>query len=432
VAFPSNQPNFLPNLLDWTVNRPDRTFHAYVVEPCKYEPAAHSDIFDAAINYFIERRLERLDPYVQDAAAALPLRFDLVTFPEAFLPIERLIAVLSYVGRAERFGCVHVGLRPSAADPNHLFSVSALKKSVHKIRNIPDLVGADLDAFESWLDAQEKHALFNVGCLFTVDSSQQVRVCLHPKMVQSKFESGPLHEQNMEEANLLTVVTLRPTDKKLKTIVVQPLLCSDALQLDTKRAGSRPLQALQLDADCLGDNPPDHVDIVSVATCTPQVPGPSSKAPQYRIWHHEFRKTFELAAFDDSFGRHHFATFVLSNFQMISADEPGGLSGAFIPVPVLRKRFPEYVALSCYGKPPDSEENRWSRPDEDCVADVQWKTRGYIAALSPFSGKPESIARMFGFTVHKLLRDQSLWNTNRGLTDCILRVNEAVGGQFSL
>jgi hypothetical protein len=45
----NDNPNFLPNLLDWTVNRRDRTFHVYVVEPGKYEPKTHSNIFDAAI-----------------------------------------------------------------------------------------------------------------------------------------------------------------------------------------------------------------------------------------------------------------------------------------------------------------------------------------------------------------------------------------------
>ena len=60
----------------------------------------------------------------------------------------------------------------------------------------------------------------------------------------------------MEEGNLLTAVVLRPTNKNLKTIIVQPLLCSDALHLPTKRGGSRPLEAMQRDADCLGKKPP--------------------------------------------------------------------------------------------------------------------------------------------------------------------------------
>jgi hypothetical protein len=257
-----------------------------------------------------------------------------------------------------------------------------------------------------------------------------VRVCLHPKLVQSKYEVSPLEEENMEEANLLTVVTLRPTNKALKSVIVQPVLCSDALHLATKRGDSRPLEALQRDADCLGDNPPDHIDIVSVAMCTPQVPSPASKALYYRTWHNEFKKTFERAASDDSLARHHFATFVLSNFQMMSTGDPGGLSGAFIPVPVGHSAFPDFVTLSCYGHPEDSKDNRWSTPDEDCVTRGKWSTRGYIASLNPFSEKADAIARMFGFTVHKFPRDQSLWAPKHGLTHCTLKVAEDRGSSL--
>ena len=233
------------------------------------------------------------------------------------MPAGPLLDILKNVGRLDDFGCVHVGLRPSATKLNHLFLASELKALRDELKAVPGLWAADLDSFSGWLDSQDDRLRFNVGCLFTVDAEQRVRVCLHPKLVQSKYEVSPLPEQNMEEANLLTVITLRPTNKKFKTIVVQPLLCSDALHLATKRTDSRPLEALQGDADCLGNNPPDHIDIVSVPTCTPQVSGPSSKASYYRTWHSEFKKTFERAASDDSLARHHFATFVLSNFQMM-------------------------------------------------------------------------------------------------------------------
>ena len=427
VVSSNNTRNFLPNLLDWTVNRRDRTFHVYVVEPAQYEPKTHSNIFDAAINVFIERRPGRIDPYVPASLIDAPLRFDLVTFPEAFLPPQRLLEILKYIGLTEAFGCVHVGLRPSATEPNHLFQVEELRALIRELKQIPDLTRKDLEAFEGWLKCQDEHARFNVGCLFTLDADRQVRVCLHPKMVQSKYEISPLEEQNMEEGNLLTAVVLRPTNKNLKTIIVQPLLCSDALHLPTKRGGSRPLEAMQRDADCLGKKPPDHVDIVSVATCTPQVSEPSSKGSGYRIWHNEFRKTFERAATDDSLGRHHFATFVLSNFQLMPAGEPGGLLRRVHPG-AREKQVPFlcYTVVSRLAQ--DSAENRWSRPDEDCITDARWerRTRGYIAALSPIS-KPEAIARMFGFAIHRLPRDQSLWSANEGLTYCTLRVAELRG-----
>jgi hypothetical protein len=427
VVSSNNAPNFLPNMLDWTVNRQDRTFHVYVVEPGLYEPKTHSDIFEAAINMFIESRPKPIDPYARHASVDQPLRFDLVTFPEAFLPPEQLLGILGYIGRLDSFGCVHVGLRSSATDRNHLFPVPKLEELVEELRNVEGIVKTDLVAFEDWLSGQGRDARFNVGCLFTLDADQKVRVCLHPKMVQSKYEVSPLEEKNMEEANLLTVITLRPANKDLKTVIIQPLLCSDVLHLPTKRGGSRPLEALQRDAICLGDRPPDHVDIVSVATCTPQVLAPSSKAPRYRTWQDKFKETFERAASDDALGRHHFATFVLSNFQMLSAHEPGGLSGAFLPVSPGHDEFPKYVTLSCYGKPLRSNENRWSRPNEDCLTRGKWQARGYIAALSPFTGKPEAIARMFGFTVDKLPRDRSLWDSNRGLTVCTLDIGEFQG-----
>jgi hypothetical protein len=98
-----------------------------VVEPGQYQPKNHARIFDAAINVFIERKPTRVDLYTQDASATPPLHFDLVTFPEAFLPVERLLEILKYVGRLDSFGCVHVGLRPSAAELNHLFLTSELK-----------------------------------------------------------------------------------------------------------------------------------------------------------------------------------------------------------------------------------------------------------------------------------------------------------------
>ncbi|WP_322868303.1 hypothetical protein U7859_02295 [Bradyrhizobium ottawaense] len=402
----------------------------YVVEPGKYEPETHSNIFEAAINVFIERRIQPLDRYASDTLADPPLRFDLVTFPEAFLPAERLIDLLAYISRAEGFGCVHVGLRPSATDLNHLFAVPELSNLVKELRGLPDIVNKDLDSFECWLSGQTLSARFNVGCLFAVDADRRVRICLHPKMVQSKYEVSPLPEDNMEEANLLTVVTLRPTNKDLKTVVVQPLLCSDALHLGTKRNGSRPLEALQKDAGCLGNQPPDHIDIVSVATCTPQVPGLSSRGANYRTWHSEFRDTFRRAANDDALGRHHFAAFVLSNFQIMPTGGQGGLSGAFMPVSVRHREFPEFVTLCSYGRPGGAFENRWSGPDDDYMMDG--KSRGHIVALSPFTGRPEAAARIFGFTVHRLPRDQSLWSPNEGLTHCTLKIGEVQESSQSL
>jgi hypothetical protein len=425
----SGQPKFLSTVLDWPVSRPDRTFQVFVVEPGRYEPKIHSNIFDAAINVFVERKPEQVDLYMRGISAAPVPHFDLLTFPEAFLPARRLLEILDSVSRVEALGCVHVGLRPSAVEPNHLFRTGELKELLNELQKVPGLLRADLNSFSTWLDGQSDNLRFNVGCLFTIDAEHQTRICLHPKLIQSKYEVSPLAEQDMEEANLLSVVALRPTNKALKSVLIQPLLCSDILHLATKRGGSRPLEALQRDADCLGAIPPDHIDIVSVPTCTPQVENPVSKASYYRTWHNEFRRTFERAASDDSLARHHFAIFVLSNYRTMPTGKPGGLSGAFVPVPLGHSAFPDYVTLSCYGLPADSNENRWSNPDEDCVTPGKWSTRGYIASLSPSVGNPDAVARMFGFTIHRFPRDQSFWGSRDGLTRCTLRVAEREGSQ---
>ena len=55
----------------------------------------------------------------------------------------------------------------------------------------------------------------------------------------------------MEEGTLLTVVTLIPTDKRLLTVSIQPLICSDALLQNTDRPVSRPLEAVHRDAAVL-------------------------------------------------------------------------------------------------------------------------------------------------------------------------------------
>jgi hypothetical protein len=426
-------PKFWSNLLDWPINRRDRTFHVYVVEPGQYEPKAHSQIFNAAINLFIEAEPALLDPFAKAPAFAVAPRFDLLTFPEAFLPPPELLGILRYIGNLTSFGCVHVGLRPSSSEANHLFQANLLRGLVAELKTVPGVVVDDLEPFSEWLSHQHDDFRFNVGCVFTLDGNRRIRVCLHPKMVRSKAEVSPLPETHMQEANLLTVITLRPVDKTLQTVTIQPLLCSDALHLDTDRRQSRPLEAITADAEWLGDNPPDHIDIVSVATCTPQVEVRSLKDESYRMWHQEFRSTFVRAASDDALSRHHFSTFVLSNFRMLSATEPGGLSGAFIPVPVGGSEFPGFVALSCWGRPKGWKgDNRWSTPDDGRVDKKAWCSRGYLASLNPFTEKAGSTARVFGFEIHRLPRDMSLWRNNSGLTQCTVRFAENRGEPPSL
>jgi hypothetical protein len=422
----NHSPNFLRNSLEWPIERSTRTFRAFVVEPGLYKPTTHGDIFDAALTSLISPQPNLVDQF-QGRNSPVPLeQFDLLTFPEAFLPVARLLSTLELVGRSGLAGCVHVGLRPLADELRHLFSVGELWTLIEGLRNLTPRNKCDLIPFSNWLEQQREDLRFNVGCFFTVDTDGDLRVCLHPKLVRSRIESSGLVEEHMEEANLLTVITLRPVNKVFLTITVQPLLCSDALHLSTDRSGSRPLEAVHKDAECLGDAPPDHIDIVSVATCTPQIEESSSKSEFYRTWHQEFRDSFVRAAKDDALARHHFSVFVLSNFRMISDDTPGGLSGAFVPVRPEdvrpEHRPPDFLNISQWGRPKaQNGDNRWSTPDDDAN---QWSGLGYIASLNPFSDGARSIARIFGFTFPQLPRHMPRWQSKLGLVKCAVKITE--------
>jgi hypothetical protein len=424
----TNQPpNFLSNFLEWPIDRSTRTFRAIVVEPGLYQPTTHGDIFDAALTSLISPQPNLVDQFQSRNSPAPREQFDLLTFPEAFLPMARLLSTLELVRQSSLAGCVHVGLRPLADESNHLFSVAELWILIAGLEKLTSPQNCDLTPFSKWLDQQHEDFRFNVGCFFTVDADGDLRVCLHPKLVRSKFEFNALPEAHMEEANLLTVITLRPVNKIFLTITVQPLLCSDALNLSPDRAVSRPLEAVHKDAACLGNAPPDHIDIVSVATCSPQIEVSPSKSEFYRTWHQDFRDSFLRAAKDDALARHHFAVFVLSNFRMLSEKSPGGLSGAFIPVrpeDIRPEDKPiEFLNISQWGrlKAQDGDSNRWSTPNDDAA---QWSGLGYIASLNPFSDGAKGVARMFGFTFPQLPRHMHRWQSKLGLVKYAVKITE--------
>lgn len=124
-----NEPKFHGNHLNWEVEKTDRTFRVYVVEPDAYDPASHAGIFNAALNALIALKSDRLDPYEQQPIRfEHPVPFDLVTFPEAFLSSDDLLVVLNSLGNWPRFGCIHVGLRPTIDANQHLFTVGELHK----------------------------------------------------------------------------------------------------------------------------------------------------------------------------------------------------------------------------------------------------------------------------------------------------------------
>ena len=306
---------FTGNRLVWPTDRTAHSFRVRVVEPKTHSPDNHAEIFYAAINSSIAGQ----DSRISGTAISPPLlpqeRFDLTTFPEAFLLPEHLLVALRSLSSVSspNLGCIHVGLRASLALRQHLFSTAQLRQLLADFAALP-IVAADLTQFDQWLQQQVETDHFNIGCLFTKDRNDRLRLCLHPKMVSSQYEISMVPEHNMKEGNLLTLVTLLPSDGALPSVTIQPLLCSDALNLSTDHSNARPMHAVNHAADCFAEFPPDHIDIVSVATHTPQQLK-VAKGGQRAVWHEQFSGSFLACATDDALARHRYAVIVLSNFR---------------------------------------------------------------------------------------------------------------------
>jgi Trypsin-like peptidase domain len=418
------RPEFFGNHLCWTVQRANRTFRVQVVEPRAYEPSRHAAIFDAVLTMLVSPPLSILDPFDKKASSSVSDPFDLITFPEAFLPLDHLLGAFLALGAVQSLGCVHVGLRPSTEE-SHLFTVKSLQTLIQSLSTIPNIETTDLDHFTAWLNTQAHDKRFNMACLFAIDAKQRLRVCLHPKLQRSKFEFTALPEGVMEEGTLLSVVTLTPTNKRLLTLSIQPLICSDILLQNTDRPGSRPLEAVHLDAACFGDNPPDHIDVVSVAACTRQ--DESAGPPPYRTWKIAFRDAFRHAVTDASMSRHRFSAFVLSNFGRDPKGGPAGLSGAFYPTEP-PDHFPTNISVSCWGWPNkiEPEDPRWSKPVENYS---DWKLKGHIASINPFGEGADAAVRVFGFVFATLPRDSSLWAQQPSIGNCCIRIGEYAADQ---
>jgi hypothetical protein len=408
----------------WTVHRHERTFVVRVVEPTTYAPSGHGAVFQAVLGELVSPA-----PTLVDALGAQPISepnepFDLATFPEAFVAADDLLSALEALGGALLPGCFHIGLRPTADAGQHLFTKVQILDLVERLATLPHVEKGDLVGFRAWALGRTAKDHCNLGCLFATDVHAKLRICLHPKLVRSKFETHPLNEHHMAEASHLALVTLFPADKTFFSVTLQPLLCSDALNLPTDKKTPPPLEAVNIHAGCFGDTPPDHVDIVTVATCTPQTPLSLETGAEHRAWHEQFLDSFKHAASDGQWARHHHAAFVLSNF--LELGRPGGLSGAFLPVATDLHKFPPQVFASAYGRPKPTEKvpnpggNRWSTPDDGAALET-WQGRGFVAGLSPFT-HPDAAVRIFGFTIGRLPRDNSRWDVAGGLVGLEVQV----------
>jgi pimeloyl-ACP methyl ester carboxylesterase len=412
--------NFIGQLQKWTVGRSARSLRLYVVEPAKYEPDSHATIFNSVISGFFAPKQVAVDTYSSTSLSAAPSAFDLLTFPEAFLPVDDLIVALNLLSAVGAIGCVHVGLRPTQ-QPNHLFTTESIATLLDTFRGLESIETDDLRLMDSWVRRQEPGKLFNLGCLFAIDQTGKTRICLHPKMVRSDFENTPTRENHMKEANVLSVVTLVPQDTQHISFTVQPLLCSDALFSATDVPGQRPFDGMTDPGDAFGAHtPPDSVDIVSLAACTPQAVQQPPKATKYRQWHERFRQTFTHLGLDAFYARHQQAMFVMSNFNEIAGLGPGGLSGAFLPQPPDYKGLPTYVETSSYGRHIQGvKDNEWSNPMRP--AGKKDQIRSHLAVLRPDLTEANVLARLFGFTLSALPRQCNVYSGAAQLVDFDLR-----------
>jgi len=145
-AAPSaNEPAFHCNRLQWSVQRTSRTFRVYVVEPREYSPGNHGQLFRAALTSLISPGQALIDQYSKPPMPQTVETFDLVTFPEAFLPGQELVSALFDISAQAitSLGCVHVGLRPSATPDSHLFTVSELRVLIDSLSGVPNIEHAD-------------------------------------------------------------------------------------------------------------------------------------------------------------------------------------------------------------------------------------------------------------------------------------------------
>lgn len=417
-------PTFEGVHLKWPFERTSLPFAIRVVEPRRVDPPGHTEILNAVVENLIRPTALPVDRFDDAAAPPAKRRFDLVTFPEAFAPAAAILNVARALANEGPSGCLHIGLRPDEDASTHLFNAPAAKSLADELRAFLDPGIDDLADFTEWLDRQDPGHRFNLGCVLAVDAASRLRACLHPKLVRSKFEVDRLPERHMTEANLLTLITLVPTDARFGTVTIQPLICSDALDIGTDRQQPAPIPAINFYASCLSD-PPNHVDVVSVATCTPQPSGKSRDGSRYRVWHSQFLESFTAAAQNQDRSRHHFASFVLANYTEMPDKSGGGLSGIFLPAP---PRFPDTdpaVSVSCWGrrKEPTRPNNGWSEPDDQAL--TTWTSRGFVAGLDPFEGDGAGVARVLAFDVHRLPRETSSWRADASIVaweiaDCVV------------
>ncbi len=332
--------------------------------------------------------------------------------------MESLVSALQQLPPDHAYGCVHVGLRPSTA-ANHLFDHRQVRELISLVRAVPRTREEDFATIQAWIDGENATNRFNLGCLFALGTHNELRVCLHPKIVPSPQECTALEETYLTSGDVLSLVTLLPENKSILSVTVQPLLCSDGLFLPSDGPTKRPFEAVNNPGEVFGGTVPDHVDIVSLATCMPNRDFAGGRGIKGRQWHQLFRDTFTRLASDDLYTRHHNSLFVIANFLDVDGTGAGGLSGTFLPVPPIKIES-TFLQFSVYARG-ENLDYSWSIPDHTIAKDQEGL--GYLACLDPYVANDGAVATIFGFTISRIPRERA-WLSSSQIERIIRRTLE--------
>lgn len=400
---------------EWTVHRTLNEFRVRIVEPAPVDPARHIEIFGDVLT----RSLMPLDIdiKVSEAEQRLARPRDLTVFPEAFLPQDDLVAALEVLPAQGSFGAVHVGLRPDLQS-SHLFSFAQVTSLIERLSALPAAVPADFEGLRAWLRRHHATDCFNLSCFFTLDIDRNLRISIQVKNLASPtMEQGFLPETNATEGDLLTVVTLHPDDKSFRTVVIQPIICSDCLDLQMKNGGAAPVRAITSSAERLGERPPDYVDIVSVATYTQQSIQGDDRIGWTPAWKMRFREVFERAIGSAAYGRHNFAIFALANFYEVE-NRVAGLSGYFCPTPFQGGvKLDSTLRAWTWGRQPNADLD-W-RPIDPVGEDaVTREHQGQLVCIDSDRPPGAALARVLDYTINQFPRHGPRFNPAPMIINC--------------
>ncbi|MNX61917.1 hypothetical protein D3C86_928580 [compost metagenome] len=314
----------------WPIHRTRNLVRLYAVQPGKAFAENSRQVFYDALNFLQNRTDPRQVNGKQEDIVTVP-PFDILTFPELFLPKSTLCEFLQGLSNLPLSGCVHSGIRPDSGK-GYFFNKSHALEFIEELYVIPGMHGDDLSAIKLYIQNEEVNSKFNFAAFFTKDRYGETRICLHPKVVRSKYEHGKMAEFHVTEAKFLSTITLLPSNENGFPINVFPLICADLLNKPRDTNLPSPLEAIsgngiKLDED---QTPLEAIDIVSVVTATP------SSGVTHATWKEEFRKSLEEAASGQISPRLQNAAFVMANyayFDDIQQGEKAGLSGIFFTNP---------------------------------------------------------------------------------------------------